>query len=165
MKNYKELVNQSFILLGVSVIVAFIVNYFSPVGIALVGQWDTAQGVITAKAKNDVVSSKFEIEDATQARQIFDSGNVLFVDARTSDDYDDGHIPGAVSLPVGQFDEHIDAFLDQHNIEQPIVTYCSGRTCEDSHILAKLLMDFGYSDVKVFIDGYPGWEAAGYPVE
>ena len=165
MNNYTTLVKQTIILLGVSVILAFIVNNFSPGGIALVGQWDTTQGVITAKANNDVVSGKLEIEDVTRARQIFDSGNALFVDARTRDNYDDGHIPGAVSLPVGQFDEHIDVFLDQHDIQQPIVTYCSGRTCEDSHNLAQLLMDFGYSDVKIFIDGYPGWEAEGYPVE
>ena len=161
----KELVIQTFVLLGVSVTVAFFVNFFSPAGISLVGQWDTAEGVITAKAKNDVVSGKLEIEDVSQAKQIFDRGNVLFVDARTRDDYDEGHIPGAASLPVGQFDEHINAFLDRHDVEKPIVAYCSGRTCEDSHILAQLLMDFGYSDVKVFIDGYPGWEAEGYPVE
>ena len=165
MRNYKELVNQTVIMLGVSVLLAFIVNYFSPAGIALVGQWDTNAGVITAKAKNDVVSGKLEIEDVIQARQIFDGGNILFVDARTRLDYEDGHIPGAISLPIGEFDELIDSFLDQHDIEQPIVTYCSGRTCEDSHILAQLLMDFGYIDVKVFIDGYPGWEAEGYPVE
>ena len=159
------MVRQSFILLGVSVVLAFIVNYFSPAGIALVGQWDTTQGVIMAKAKNDVVSGKLEIEDPARAKQIFDSGKALFVDARSRDNYNHGHIPGAVSLPVGEFDEHIDAFMDQHGSKQPIVIYCSGRTCEDSHNLARLLMDFGYSDVKVFIDGYPGWKAAGYPVE
>ena len=146
-------------------ILAFIVNYFSPGGIALVGQWETSAGVITAKAKNDAVSGKLEIEDVILAKQIFDSGNVLFVDARTREDYDNGHIPGAISLPIGQFDEQIDPFLDQFDIEQPIVAYCSGRTCEDSHNLAQLLIDFGYIDVRVFIDGYPGWEAEGFPVE
>ena len=165
MRNYKELVNQTVILLGVSVMLAFVVNHFSPAGIAFIGQWDTAQGVITANAKNGVVAGKIEIEEVIQAKQIYDSGDVLFVDARTSEDFDEGHIPGATSLPVGQFDELIDSFLDQHDIEQPIVTYCSGRTCEDSHNLAQLLIDIGYSDVTVFIDGFPGWEAKGYPVE
>ena len=163
--NLKKIVKQASILLGASVILAFIVNYFSAAGIALVGQWDTTEGVITAKAKNDVVTDKLEIDEVIRAKQIFDDGSVLFVDARARDNYDEGHIPGAVALPVGQFDELIDTFLDQHAIEQPIVTYCSGRTCEDSHNLAQLLMDFGYTDVKVFIDGYPGWEAEGYPVE
>ncbi|MBW2337956.1 MAG: hypothetical protein JRF47_14580, partial [Deltaproteobacteria bacterium] len=42
------------IILGVSILAAFAVNYFSPAGIALVGQWDTSQGVVTAKAKNNI---------------------------------------------------------------------------------------------------------------
>jgi rhodanese-related sulfurtransferase len=163
--DFKKLSIQTLLLLGVAVILALIVNYFSPVGIALIGQWDTTRGVISAQAKNNVVSGKIEIEDVTRAKQIFDNGIVLFVDARTRDNYDDGHIPGAVSLPVGQFDELIDTFLDQHAIEQHLVTYCSGRTCEDSHNLAQLLMDFGYEDVMVFIDGFPGWQAEGYPIE
>lgn len=163
--HFKKLSKETALMLGVSVVVAFIVNYSSPVGIALVGQWDTSKGVITANAKNDVIGDKIEIKDVTRARQIFDRGDVLFVDARPRDNYDGGHISGAVSLPLGQFDEFIDAFLERHPIDQPIVTYCSGRTCEDSHNLAQLLMDFGFSDVKVFIDGYPGWVAEGHPIE
>jgi rhodanese-related sulfurtransferase len=161
----RKLLNQTAILLAVSVIAAFIVNTFSPAGIATFGQWDTARGVVTARAKNDVVTGKFEIEDPAMAKQIFDLGKTLFIDARSGDQYNEGHIPGAESLPIGRFDELIDALMERHSTEQSIVTYCSGRTCEDSHYLAQLLMDFGYGDVKVFIDGYPGWEAEGYPVE
>ncbi len=161
----KKLSKEILLMLGVSVGLALIVNFFSPAGIALVGQWDTSQGVVTAKAKNDAVIDNLEIEDVKIAKKIYDSGNALFVDARSRNNFDDGHIAGAVSLPVGQFDNLIDAFLDQHPINQPIVTYCSGRTCEDSHNLARLLKDFGFSDVKVFIDGFPGWEAEGYPIE
>jgi rhodanese-related sulfurtransferase len=163
--DYKKLTKEITLLLAVSVGLALIVNYFSPVGIALIGQWDTSQGVITAKAKNDVIVGKLEIEDVKTAKQIYDIGKTLFVDARSRENYEDGHIPGAVSLPVGQFDELINAFIDQHSLDQPIVTYCSGRTCEDSHNLAQLLLDFGFNDVKVFIDGLPGWEAEGYPIE
>ena len=39
------------------------------------------------------------------------------------------------------------------------------RECEDSHILAYYLLGEGYTDVRVFIDGYPGWEAENLPVE
>ncbi len=161
----KKLSKEILLMLGVSVGLALIVNFFSPAGIALVGQWDTSQGVVTAKAKIDAVIDNLEIGDVKIAKKIYDSGNALFVDARSRNNFDDGHIAGAVSLPVGQFDNLIDAFLDQHPINQPIVTYCSGRTCEDSHNLARLLKDFGFSDVKVFIDGFPGWEAEGYPIE
>jgi rhodanese-related sulfurtransferase len=75
----------------------------------------------------------------------------------------EGHIPGAVSLPVRSFDEGIADFWQRHAPEQAIVTYCSGRTCEDSHRLAQRLREAGYGKVRVFIDGYSGWVAAGYP--
>ncbi len=161
----KKLVKEITILLGIAVGLSLAVNFFSPVGIALVGRWDTSEGVITANAKNDVVMDELEIDDAKTARQIYDSGAALFVDARSRENYEDGHIPGAVSLPVGQFDEQIDSFLSKHAPEQPIVTYCSGRSCEDSHNLAQILLESGFVNVRVFIDGLPGWEAEGYPVE
>jgi rhodanese-related sulfurtransferase len=156
---------ESGILIFVSIATAFTINYFSPVGIALVGQWDTAQGVVTALAKNDHLSNDLEIGDLSLAKKLYDSGAYLFVDARSREDYDSGRIRGAVSLPVGQFEDGINEFLDQYAPETGIVTYCSGRNCEDSHQLAQLFLDFGYARVNVMIDGYPGWKAEGYPVE
>jgi rhodanese-related sulfurtransferase len=153
------------ILAGISLALALVVNYFSPEGIPLVGQWDTAKGVITANPTGLYESKPQEIDSVTLAKELFDSGDVLFVDARSSDNYEDGHISGAISLPVGEFDERIESFLNRYSTDQPIVTYCSGRTCEDSHNLARLLSDAGYTRVRIFIDGFPGWEVGGYPVE
>ena len=161
MKTIKEIT----ILVGASIIAAFAVNYFSSAGIALVGQWDTEKGVITANEKNDTVLNDLEIGDVALAKKLYDSQEFIFVDARSRDNYDEGHIMGAVSLPVGQFDEKIEAFLEQYPPEKAIVTYCSGRTCEDSHNLAQLLSAFGYTEINVFIDGFPGWESEGHPIE
>jgi len=161
MKTLKEVT----IITGISIITAFCVNYFSPNGIALVGQWDTSQGVISAITKNDVVMDELEIDDVTHAKALYDTGNVLFVDARSFEDFIDGHIKGAASLPVGQYDEQIDEFLELHDLDRPIVTYCSGRTCEDSHHLAQLLMERGYMNLSVMIDGFAGWEAEGFPID
>jgi rhodanese-related sulfurtransferase len=160
-KTIKEII----ILLGVSLILALVVNTFSPRGIALVGQWDIAQGVITANPVAGAAGQPQEIDSVALAKAIFDRGDVIFVDARSQNDYENGHIPRAISLPVGQFEERIGAFLNRYPPEQPIVTYCSGRICEDSHDLARFLSDVGFTDVRIFIDGFPGWEAEGYPVE
>jgi rhodanese-related sulfurtransferase len=160
-----ETIKEISILVSAAIITALAVNYFSPAGIALVGQWDTSEGVITANEKNDIALNDLEIGDVALAKKLYDSQNFVFVDARPRDDYDEGHIKGAVSLPVGQFDEKIEAFLEQYSPEKAIVTYCSGRTCEDSHKLAQLLMELGYTEINVFIDGFPGWEAEGYPIE
>ena len=161
MKTVKEIA----ILLGLSIVAALAVNYFSPSGIALMGQWDTAQGVVTAKEKNGIVIEGIEIGTVDLARKMYDSGDYIFVDARSTEDYDEGHIKGALSLPVGQFEDKIAAFLERYPLEISIVTYCSGRTCEDSHHLAEYLMELGYDKISVFIDGFPGWEAEGHPVE
>jgi len=45
--------------------------------------------------------------------KIYDSGEAVFVDARSREDYEEGHIKGAVSLPVGQFHDFIEAFKAQ----------------------------------------------------
>jgi len=98
-------------------------------------------------------------------KKIYDQGSTVFIDARSEESYRDGHIKGAIAFPVGKFNNRIDNFLSHYPIDQPIVTYCSGRSCEDSHRLAQMLMDSGYEQVSVMIDGYPGWEARGFPVE
>jgi rhodanese-related sulfurtransferase len=156
---------ESGILVLISIATAITVHCFSPVGIAWVGKWDTEQGVVKALAKNDNSSSDLEIGDLGLARKMFDSGSFLFVDARSRSDYEAGHIKGSVSLPIGQFDDEIFDFLDKYPPETSIVAYCSGRNCEDSHRLAEHFLDFGYTQVRVMIDGYPGWKAEGYPVE
>jgi rhodanese-related sulfurtransferase len=154
-KTIKEII----ILVGVSVILALVVNTLSPRGISLVGMWDTAD------LAEDPAGQPKIIESVASAKSIFDKGDALYVDARSQNDYENGHIPGAVSLPMGQFEAGIEFFLNRYPPEQPIVTYCSGRTCEDSHDLAQALSDVGFTNVRIFIDGFLGWEAQGYPIE
>jgi rhodanese-related sulfurtransferase len=162
---YRKTIKEIIILVGVAVILAFVVNTFSPRGIALVGQWDTAKGLITADPQPAEERKLEEIDSVARAKELFDKGRVLFVDARSRNNYEQGHIPGAVALPLGQFDEMIESFLSKHPLDQPMLTYCSGRTCEDSHNLARLLSEAGFTNVRIFIDGFPGWEAEGYPVD
>lgn len=162
---FNKTAREVIILLGISIIAAFLVNYYSPKGIALMGQWKESQGIISAKAKDVILFTEWEIEDIKIAKQIFDSGKAIFVDARSMLNFEEGHIKGAVSLPVGQFDLMIEEFKQKYARSQPIVTYCSGRTCDDSHHLAQLLFEHGFDNILVFIDGYPVWEAEGYPIE
>lgn len=141
-------------------------NALSPHGIALVGQWDVNKGVVTAVAKNDVVSHDREITGVDEAYALYQTGSALFVDARDKTMYDEGHIKGAVDLSVYDYDLLFGEFIQAHpRMDQLIVTYCSGRECEDSHRLAQYLSEDGYTHVRVFIDGYPSWQAKGLPVE
>lgn len=154
------------LLVAVSLVSAFGINSLSSNGIALFGKWDTSKGTISANSKQDLsYIHDLEIRDVQAVKKIFDKGDALFVDARVKEDFTDGHIKGAVSLPINQFDENIEDFLSKYQFSKHIVTYCSGRECEDSHRLAEKLINIGYTEVKIFIDGYPVWEEKGYPVE
>lgn len=153
------------IIFCVALITAFTVNHLSSGGIALFGAWDTKKGVISARSKGDVVVHEREIDDIQTVKMYYDRGDVVFVDARSMEAFTAGHIPGAASMPAGQAIGMLEAFLEKHPFETHIVTYCSGRECDDSHRLAELLTDFGYKTVQVFVDGLPGWEEKGYPVE
>ncbi|MDM8543062.1 rhodanese-like domain-containing protein [Desulfococcaceae bacterium HSG9] len=153
------------ILSGIAIFLSFFVNYVSPAGIALIGQWDESQGAIRAKTKAEKVFDESEIKDVNIGKAVFDRQIAVFIDARSVEDYKDGHIKGAVSLPVGEFDMKIDEFLNKYPPDRPIVTYCSGRTCDDSHRLAEMLTAMGYLHVSIMIDGYPEWQKEGFPIE
>ena len=162
---WNKIIKEMFFLLGISIISAFTVNFFSPAGIALVGQWDESLGDIASDAENDVFSGELEIKHVKTAKQIYDKGKAVFADARSLENFKNGHIKGAESLPIDQFDNLIKAFKDKYPADTFIVTYCSGKTCDDSHRLEQLLFDHGYINVSIFIDGYQGWKAEGYPIE
>lgn len=86
------------------------------------------------------------------------------VDARLPERYADGHIPGALSLPLADFDQDLAAFLAGVPKDRRLITYCNGYGCPDSYDLAMRLLEAGYRDVLVFEGGFPVWQDAGLPV-
>lgn len=161
----KTIVFEAALIIGTAAIFALIVNSISPKGIALLGQWDPSKGVVSANGKSRQMPAEFEISNSRAAKVLFDNPETVFVDARSQEQYEQGHIKGAVSFPAWDFDSRIEAFLDRYPSDRPLVIYCSGRECEDSHMLAKQLSDIGFSNVKVYIDGFPAWQAEGFPIE
>lgn len=91
----------------------------------------------------------------------------LFLDARRTSVYADGHIAGARNLPVWEsdIDGRVKAFFEE-GLDQnaPIVIYCSGGDCEDSHMLAEKLYMVGFNAIYIYKDGFPGWTKRGLPV-
>ena len=101
-----------------------------------------------------------------QAKTLFDRG-ALFVDARRSAAFREGHVRGARSISVWESDadEKIKALLDEgRDTNAPIVAYCSGGDCEDSHQLAQKLWGVTFDNVYVYRDGFPDWQKHGWPV-
>ena len=152
-------------LLLVSVISAFVCNQWSGSGIALFGQWDKALGVVSPMEKNTVVDQSREINDLDDMAGLVDRQDCTVVDVRAKALFNQGHLPGAISLPIAMFDDVVGEFFEAHPPEACVILYCAGRECLDSHRFAERLMEFGYMDVRVFSGGFAEWKAKGLRVE
>jgi len=73
--------------------------------------------------------------------------------------YDNGHIPGAISIPNSQFDKMTAALPKDKSV--PLVFYCGGEKCMLSHKSAMKAEKLGYTNVQVYAAGYPDWIAKG----
>jgi rhodanese-related sulfurtransferase len=93
--------------------------------------------------------------------------NVLFLDARRTSVYEQGHISGARTYSVWEsdIDDKVNKLFDERSDTQaqalPIVIYCSGGDCEDSHMLAQKLWGIQFNNVYVYKDGFPDWQQRG----
>ncbi len=86
---------------------------------------------------------------------------VLLIDARpTARKYDLGHIPTAINIPDTNFEKLAPTMLppDKSTL---LVFYCEGYDCMLSHNSAHKAEKLGYTNVRVFAEGFPGWIAGG----
>ncbi len=92
---------------------------------------------------------------------------VLFLDARRTSVYEEGHIAGARPYSVWEsdIDEKVNKLYEERNDPReqlkPIVIYCSGGDCEDSHMLAQKLWGVQFNNLYVYKDGFPDWQKRG----
>ena len=85
--------------------------------------------------------------------------SVAIIDARPSVFYELGHIDGALSLPVIEFDDIFEKFYKEAGLEKfgKIIVYCSDSGCEDSLLLAKKLREKGVKNIFIYKGGWADW--------
>lgn len=82
-----------------------------------------------------------------EAKEMMDAGDAVVLDVREQSEYDDGHIPGAVLLPVGSIDEDTAAAVIPEK-SATVLVYC--RSGNRSKTAAAALAELGYTDVCEF---------------
>jgi len=103
-----------------------------------------------------------ELEPVTfkELRRLMREDDVTVVDVRPADEYEAGHIPGALSMPVPELKRR----LRELSKGREIIAYCRGRYCVYSLEAVTLLRKQGYRARRAD-EGLPDWRAAGFPVE
>jgi len=99
-----------------------------------------------------------------EAESLFAQGQAVFVDTRSEEAYQEGHVVGAVNIPFEEFDPGVLKEITL-SYDNPIVVYCDGSECQSSTNLAKHLAERDYGDIRVFFGGWREWVNSGLPIE
>jgi molybdopterin/thiamine biosynthesis adenylyltransferase/rhodanese-related sulfurtransferase len=92
-------------------------------------------------------------------QRMSNGGGYTLLDVREKEEYREGHLPGAVSVPRGFLDMRIeDAVPDK---SAPIILYCAGGT--RSLLAGRTLRELGYTNLVSMSGGYSAWKNAGHP--
>lgn len=95
-----------------------------------------------------------------ELRRRLNAGDVTLIDVRPGDEFAAGHIPGALSVPLGELADR----LRELPKRKEIVAYCRGPYCVMAVTAIELLRRRGYR-ARRLIESLPAWRARGYAVE
>lgn len=139
------------ILIGISMLFAFVFNHSNPNGIPLFPK-------VPSRAAIPSISLAAAAEEQKK-------GEALFVDAITANFYEKKHIKGAINMPLALFDLVYMMTLADENKSKKIIVY--GGTISrlyDLEVANKLILR-GFKNTRVLEGGLSEWEKKGYPVE
>jgi rhodanese-related sulfurtransferase len=108
------------------------------------------------------IGTRDELEAVTrdELRRRLDAGDdLLILDVRPGDEFQAGHLPGAISVPLQELERR----LDRLPRDRRIVAYCRGPYCALAPEAVAVLRGHGF-DARRLEDGLPEWAAAGLPV-
>jgi rhodanese-related sulfurtransferase len=119
----------------------------------------------TEKIKHASLSGENLEVSLEQAVELFRQNGAIFMDARSLEEYNEGHIKGAISLPYMEADSKFVEVMSEIPEDRIIITYCDGETCELSLDLADFLRNTGYKKVWALLNGWTLWQQNKLPVE
>jgi rhodanese-related sulfurtransferase len=170
-------------IVGVALLIGLIDSYIRPITVSMEGNeldptrteaLRETERKIEELSKDDENNPKASLikrggsfVSLDDAKKQYDLG-VQFFDARVQEEFDMGHVKGAVL--VDPTDPKIVSstkkpdFLNKFDPRFPVIVYCNGGDCDSSQLVGIRLRQFGFVNVKVFEEGYPAWRDRKYPI-
>ena len=157
-KAWKSSLGQTIALTLSAALLGLLVNQVRSDSIPLHGDWSPEARIALKFGKNILIPLE-------EAKDKFFTGGAVFLDARTPDLYEAGHIQGAFNLPLAEFDRMTERVLTELPEETLIVTYCDGEDCTLSAELALKLKEIGYENVRLLHNGWSAWKNLQLPFQ
>ncbi len=142
------------------------------VAVLLVAGVASAQVVITPGPGADLLNKPLKVVTNTDldsakrisredAMKLVKEGKAVYVDVRSKESFDAGHLPGAMSLPGSQ----LLARMREIPLGKMAITYCA---CEKEHTAAQAVLNLntrGFKNTAALLGGWYEWTALGLPTE
>jgi molybdopterin/thiamine biosynthesis adenylyltransferase/rhodanese-related sulfurtransferase len=104
------------------------------------------------------VKDRIEEVDARAAQEL---EGAAWIDVREQDEWDEGHLPGAVHIPRGNLESRIEGVVPDRT--KPVVIYCA--SAARSAFAAESLLALGYERPMSLAGGYTDWKRNGFPTQ
>ena len=154
---FKKAPWQSLTIVIFTVMIATLFNLLRPAGMALLG-FSSADLILQRQAQIPEIS-------LAEAHDLYLQKKVLFVDARDSLSFEEGHIAGALNIYPDEAALYAAKLKTDNYSGVLIITYCDGPKCPLSKETAYELVRQGVGEAKVLVNGWSLWLKAGYPVK
>ena len=102
-----------------------------------------------------------DVSDVAAALAAGGDPGFVVIDSRSTESWDQGHVPGAIHLPSALISEQAEQLLDK---AAPVVTYCWGPGCNGASRAALALAELGFR-VKEMLGGFEYWVREGFEFE
>jgi sulfur-carrier protein adenylyltransferase/sulfurtransferase len=97
---------------------------------------------------------------ADEVRKLSEGKNPpTLLDVREKEEFRDGHLPGALSMPRGFLEMQVEGKVADK--DEPIIAYCQSGT--RSLLAGRILKEMGYTDVRSLNGGFGAWKNGGFP--
>lgn len=180
MKKEAKLLKEAVSLVALAAAVGFIFNAFSPDGIPLLRNNPEKVSVpdselfgdpglpatdpaLSGDTPGSAAPETLRIISLDQLKRVIDQKKAMLIDARTPEEYDEGHIAGAVNFYAMEVGNYFDRIVEIPR-DSLVVMYCSNPHCHFARTLAGFFLDFGFTNILLYDDGWDGWTDAGMPV-
>ena len=110
-----------------------------------------------------LAAARAEIDEIStpEANALLEQGEgPLFVDVRLREEWDEGHLPGAIHVPRNNLESRVETLIPDKT--RPLVVYCESGS--RSAFATRDLHELGYENAVNLSDGFAGWKRNGYEV-
>lgn len=151
------------VIIGISVFLAAMFNYFNPKGISWLPEPEkfVSDSLLTKSPTQSLDShsdDEFLSVSYQQVLSKIDDPEVIFIDARPIEEYEEAKIGNAIScFPYIDESEFMRIIFEEIPRDKIYIVYCHGGNCDLSHMVAERMKAFDFQNIFIYTAGWEEW--------